>query len=388
MSKVCHYCDSMVDDSDIISSANGERICKSCISLLYDIVKVHNTDKKESVVENRQIDMTKYTPKKIVEYLDEYVIGQDKVKKTIAVAVYNHYLRIQKEENVDDFGKSNILMIGPTGCGKTHIAQSIAKLLHLPIVIADATTFTSAGYVGDDVKSLVFRLIDKAGGDISLAEKGIIFFDEVDKIAKKESAGTRNKDIGGEGVQQGLLKMLEGTEITLPENYVKDDKKVFDTKNVLFICSGAFVGLINKEEEKKSIGFFEQCLTSSADKEQKITPSLLTEYGMIPEFIGRLPIITTLNELSEEDIELIFIKPKNSVYNQFNRIFKLHDIELEFSQELIKKIAQTAIKNKTGARGLRSVVEQVVEDALYEVPDLIDVKKVIINDIDTKPIFE
>ena len=203
MSKVCHYCDSMVDDSDIISSANGERICKSCISLLYDIVKVHNTDKKESVVENRQIDMTKYTPKKIVEYLDEYVIGQDKVKKTIAVAVYNHYLRIQKEENVDDFGKSNILMIGPTGCGKTHIVQSIAKLLHLPIVIADATTFTSAGYVGDDVKSLVFRLIDKAGGDISLAEKGIIFFDEVDKIAKKESAGTRNKDIGGEGVQQG-----------------------------------------------------------------------------------------------------------------------------------------------------------------------------------------
>ena len=368
----------------------GAIICEDCIKASNDIL----TRLRKTEEEKKQADVLKDNlkkPREIVEFLDQYVVGQDRAKRSIAVAVYNHYKRINNLGNPSvDLEKSNILMIGPTGSGKTYLARSLAKILGVPFAIADATTLTEAGYVGEDVENVLLKLIQATNYDIKRAEKGIIYIDEIDKIAKRGENVSITRDVSGEGVQHALLKILEGTVASVPpqggRKHPQQEMLKIDTSNILFICGGAFSGIdkvIAKGEKKNTIGFgqaFEEKKEQTlSEKLRGLTPQDLMKFGLTPEFVGRLPVLVALDELNEEAMVKILTEPKNALVKQYQKLLQLDGVDLEFEEEALWEIAQTAMRKNTGARGLRAIMENVMEDIMFDMPDEENVKKCIVT---------
>ena len=368
----------------------GAIICEDCIKASNDILtrlRKAEEEKKQAGVLNGNLKK----PREIVEFLDQYVVGQDRAKRSIAVAVYNHYKRINNLGNPSvDLEKSNILMIGPTGSGKTYLARSLAKILGVPFAIADATTLTEAGYVGEDVENVLLKLIQATNYDIKRAEKGIIYIDEIDKIAKRGENVSITRDVSGEGVQHALLKILEGTVASVPpqggRKHPQQEMLKIDTSNILFICGGAFSGIdkvIAKGEKKNTIGFgqaFEEKKEQTlSEKLRGLTPQDLMKFGLTPEFVGRLPVLVALDELNEEAMVKILTEPKNALVKQYQKLLQLDGVELEFEEKALREIAQTAMRKNTGARGLRAIMENVMEDIMFDMPDEENVKKCIVT---------
>ena len=394
----CSFCGKTQENVKRIIAGPGVYICNECIGLCNDIIENEYYEDEDSYT-LAGLDKIP-SPKEIKDTLDEYVIGQDEAKKTLAVAVYNHYKRIaheeelsqkhDKDENDVEIQKSNILLLGPTGCGKTLLASTLAKILNVPFAIADATTLTEAGYVGEDVENILLKLIQAADGDIEKAEKGIIYIDEIDKITRKSENPSITRDVSGEGVQQALLKIVEGTIASVPpqggRKHPQQELLQINTSNILFICGGAFEGLENIIKDrigKKSIGFGAE-IQSSKDIDrykvfEELLPQDLLKFGMIPEFIGRLPIIASLKELDKQALIKITTEPKNALVKQYKKLLEMDDVELEFEPEALEAIVDKAIERKTGARGLRSIIEDIMRDIMFDIPSNKKIEKCIIT---------
>ena len=380
----CSFCGEAQQDVERLITGPGVNICNNCIATCFDLIRYSNQQKEYNSkcldsLEDGKIHLS--SPEKIKLFLDDYIIGQEHAKKVLSVAVYNHYKRLKySEQHIDtddvEISKSNVLLIGPTGCGITLLAQTLAKLLNVPFAIADATTLTEAGYVGDDVENILQRLVQNSGGDIERAQKGIIYLDEIDKIGRKSENPSITRDVSGEGVQQALLKIIEGSVVNIDKDnnrkHPAGEKLTIDTRNILFICSGAFEGLekiISFRSQNGTIGFIANVKSKTNDKEntklvKKVTNDDLIKFGMIPELIGRLPIVAVLDPLTQEDLINVLTKPKNAIIKQYKKLFEMDDVILNFEKEAVQLIAEKSLKQKSGARGLRAITENILLDIM------------------------
>ena len=389
----CSFCGKAQENVKKIVAGPGVYICDECVELCTSIIEAELYDEENAGYTLNELSEIP-SPREIKKVLDDYVIGQDEAKKTLSVAVYNHYKRIAHEENASkddvEIQKSNILLLGPTGCGKTLLARTLAKILNVPFAIADATTLTEAGYVGEDVENILLKLIQAADGDIQKAEKGIIYIDEIDKITRKSENPSITRDVSGEGVQQALLKIIEGTVASVPpqggRKHPNQELIQINTENILIICGGAFEGLENIIKDRtgeKLIGFGAQIKGKEEINQyetfQELLPQDLLKFGLIPEFIGRLPIVATLKDLDKEALVKILLEPKNSLIKQYQKLFEIDGVELEFKEAALGAIVDKAIERKTGARGLRSILEEIMRDIMFEIPSNPNIEKCIIT---------